>query len=76
MKKEFQASLQYLLMGAHFAQDSVNLDGLSEMFFEHAAEERQHGVKFMQYLRWRGDKDNSFLGREVIRDAEKIIEVA
>ena len=65
MKKEFQASLQYLLMGAHFAQDSVNLGGLSEMFFEHAAEERQHGVKFMQYLRWRGDKDNEFLGRQV-----------
>ena len=65
MKKEFQAALQYVLMGAHFAQDSVNLSGLSEMFFEHAAEERQHGVKFMQYLRWRGDKDNSFLGRDV-----------
>ena len=63
MKKEFQASLQYLLMGAHFAQDSVNLDGLAEMFFAHAAEERQHGVQFMQYLRMRGDRDNEFLGR-------------
>ena len=63
MKKEFQASLQYVLMGAHFAQDNVNLDGLSDMFFAHAAEERQHGVQFMQYLRMRGDRDNSFLGR-------------
>lgn len=63
MRKEFQASIQYLLMGSYFAQDNVNLEGFSEMFFDHADEERQHGIKFMEYLRWRGDKDNSFLGR-------------
>ncbi len=50
-------------MGAHFAQDDVSLDGFSQMFFTHADEEREHGSKFMDYLRWRGDRDVSFLGR-------------
>ena len=29
VRMEFEASLQYLLMGAHFAHDSVNLPGFS-----------------------------------------------
>lgn len=44
IRKEFGASLQYLLMGSYFAQDNVNLNKISEMFFEHADEERQHGL--------------------------------
>ncbi len=44
IRKEFEASIQYLLMGAYFAQDNVNLHGFAEMFFEHADEERQHGI--------------------------------
>ena len=51
----FQASMQYLLMGAYFSQDNVNLEGFSNFFFEHADEERTHGVAFMDYLRLRGD---------------------
>lgn len=48
-------------MGAYFAQDDVNLEGFSNMFFDHADEEREHGVKFIEYLRMRGDDDTNFL---------------
>ena len=54
---EFEAALQYLVMGIHFAQDTVNLGGFSKIFFEHANEERQHGLKFMEYLKMRGDEE-------------------
>ena len=55
VRKEFEAALQYLLMGAHFARDDVDLAGFARMFFEHADEERQHGTLFIEYLRMRGD---------------------
>ena len=29
IKMEFEAAMQYLLMGAHFGQDNVNLEGYS-----------------------------------------------
>ena len=64
VRREFEASLQYLLMGAHFAQDNVNLPGVSAMFFASADEERGHGKAFMEYLRKRGDTSNDFLGGE------------
>ena len=48
-------------MGAYFGQDDVNLHGLSQMFFDHADEERQHGIKFIEYLRMRGDALSDFL---------------
>ena len=54
---EFEASLQYMLMGVHFAQDTVNLGGFAKMFFESASEERQHGIKFIEYLKMRGDAE-------------------
>ena len=50
--------MQYLLMGAYFSQDNVNLDGFSAFFFGHADEEREHGLAFMDYLRLRGDNSN------------------
>ena len=56
VKMEFQASLQYMMMAVHFAQDSVNLEGFAQMFFASAAEERQHGIKFLEYLKMRGDE--------------------
>ncbi len=55
VKMEFEAALQYMLMGAHFAQDTFGLDGFAKMFFEHADEERSHGIQFVEYLRMRGD---------------------
>lgn len=57
IKMEFEASLQYMLMGIHFAQDTVNLEGFSQMFFASANEERQHGIKFMEYIKMRGDEE-------------------
>ena len=36
--------------------------GFSKIFFEHADEERQHGLKFIEYLRFRGgDTTSDFL---------------
>jgi len=60
VKLEFSASLQYLLMGAYFGQDNINLFGFSELFYKSAGEERTHGLKFIEYLRMRGNKDEDF----------------
>merc|ERR1712223_608519 len=51
VKVEFQASLQYILMAAHFDQDTVNLPHVASLFWSHADEERQHAIQFLQYLR-------------------------
>ena len=53
----FKASLQYMLMGIHFAQDTISLGGFAKMFFDSANEERQHGLKFIDYLKMRGDAE-------------------
>ena len=37
-------------------QDTVNLEGFAQMFFASANEERQHGLKFLEYLKMRGDE--------------------
>merc|ERR1711953_1316246 len=60
VKIEFQASFQYILMAAHFDQDSVNLPNVAKLFWSHADEERSHAIQFMQYLRMRGAEDNDF----------------
>jgi len=57
---EFNAALQYLVMGAFFGQDNVNLEGFSKMFYDHSNEERAHGLQLIEYLRMRGDNDNDF----------------
>ena len=54
------------LTGAYFGQDNVALDGFSDFFFAHADEERQHGMRFLEYLRMRGDTDTDFLERGAI----------
>ena len=84
VKMEFEASLQYMMMAVHFAQDSVNLEGFAQTFFDSAEEERQHGIKFLEYLKMRGDeqvdigidslgpildKDTWTDGDEALRDA-------
>merc|ERR1712200_402868 len=51
---EFQASLQYLLMAAHFSQDTVNLPKVAALFWGHADEERDHAKQFIEYLRMWG----------------------
>lgn len=54
IQTEVDASLQYLAMGAYFAQDTVNRPGFSHFFFKAAGEEREHGHKLIEYLLMRG----------------------
>ncbi|XP_055296308.1 ferritin subunit-like [Sitodiplosis mosellana] len=55
IQTEIDASMQYLAMGAHFAQDTINRPGFSEFFFKAAAEEREHSHKLIEYLLMRGN---------------------
>lgn len=45
---EFGASMQYVSIAAHFNQRQLKL--LAKLFFAQADEERQHAMKFVQYL--------------------------
>jgi ferritin len=45
---EFGASMQYVSIAAHFSQRHLTL--LAKLFFAQAEEERQHAMKFVQYL--------------------------
>merc|ERR1719481_1117338 len=71
VKIEFSASLQYLLMAAHFSQDTVNLPKVSALFWTHADEEREHAKQFIDYLRMRGATNNDFFGTSPIEPREK-----
>merc|ERR1711872_766622 len=71
VKIEFSASLQYLLMAAHFSQDTVNLPKVSDLFWTHADEEREHAKAFINYLRMRGATNNDFFGTSPIEPIEK-----
>lgn len=50
IQAEINASIKYLAMGAHFAQDTVNRPGFAEFFFKSASEEREHATKLIEYL--------------------------
>lgn len=54
IQAEIDASMVYLTMGAHFAQDTINRPGFSEFFFKAAGEEREHAHKLIEYLLMRG----------------------
>jgi ferritin len=45
---EYGASMQYVSIAAHFSQRQLKL--LAKIFFDQAEEERQHAMKFVQYL--------------------------
>ena len=45
---EFGASLQYVAIACHFAQDG--LGALAEHFFKQSAEERDHAMRFVKYV--------------------------
>jgi len=45
---EFGASLQYVEIAAHF--DGAGLPVLTKHFFDQAAEEREHALKFVRYI--------------------------
>jgi len=68
---EFEASLQYILMAAHFDQDTVNLPNVAKLFWTHADEERAHAIQFIQYLRMRGAENNDFFGGYPLAPREK-----
>lgn len=53
IQEEIDASIKYLSMGAHFAQDVVDRPGFSEFFFRAAAEKREHAIKLVEYLSMR-----------------------
>lgn len=46
--REFGASLQYVQIAAHFANEA--LPKLAEFFFRQAEEEREHAMKFVKYV--------------------------
>lgn len=54
IKKEFDASIVYLKYAAYFAQEKVNLPGFEKFFFHAAGEEREHGIKLIEYALMRG----------------------
>nr|XP_018896872.1 PREDICTED: ferritin subunit [Bemisia tabaci] len=54
VQQELTASMTYLAMGAHFSRDTVNRPGFAKYFFESAKEEREHAIKFLEYLLMRG----------------------
>lgn len=61
VKKEIEAALTYLSMGAHFAKASHHRPGFSKFFFEAANEEREHAIKIIEYLLMRGDVETNKL---------------
>lgn len=54
IKKEFEASIVYLKYAAYFAQEKINLPGFEKFFFHAAGEEREHGIKLIEYALMRG----------------------
>lgn len=58
IKEEIGASLKYLSMAGHFAQDSKNRPGFAKKFFEAASEEREHAIKLIEYLSMRGENSD------------------
>lgn len=66
VQKELNAALTYLAMAAHFSEDQVNRPGFAKMFFESANEEREHAIKFIEYLLMRGELENDI--KDLISD--------
>ncbi|XP_057367302.1 ferritin heavy chain-like [Daphnia carinata] len=61
IKRELQASVTYLAMGAWANHYSVQRPGLADFFFDSASEEREHGLKLLGYLRMRGHNELDIL---------------
>lgn len=60
IREEMKASIKYLALGAHFSRDTINRPGFAKFFLHSASEEREHGLKLIEYLLMRdniqGDK--------------------
>lgn len=48
IQNEFKASAQYVAIAVHF--DNESLPALARFFYSQAEEERQHAMKFVQYM--------------------------
>lgn len=58
IRMEIQASYAYLALAAHFSKDTVNRPGFANFFFTAAGEEREHGMKLIEYMLMRGELTN------------------
>lgn len=56
IKLEFEAAIFYVQYAAYFGKATVNLPGFEKFFFNAASEEREHGIKLMEYAHMRGQK--------------------
>lgn len=54
IQMELQASHTYLAMAAYFGRDDVAYRGFAKFFMKASDEEREHGVKLVNYLNLRG----------------------
>lgn len=68
---EIDATVQYMAMGAHFAQVSVNRPGFSELFFKASGEEREHAGKLISYLLMRGELASNVTGLITINVSQR-----
>lgn len=59
---EIDATVQYMAMGSHFGQVSINRPGFSEFFFKASGEEREHAGKLISYLLMRGELASNVTG--------------
>lgn len=71
IQEEIKASVVYLSMGAYFSRDTVNRPGFAKMFINAASEEREHGMKLMEYLLVRGKLTKNLSGLIAIPAVEK-----
>lgn len=71
IQEEIKASVVYLSMGAYFSRDTVNRPGFAKMFIHAASEEREHGMKLMEYLLVRGKLTKNLSGLIAIPAVEK-----
>jgi len=54
IKRELEASLTYIAMGAHFLNAANFRPGVAHLFLKHAGEERTHAKMLMDYILMRG----------------------
>ncbi|XP_028168183.1 ferritin heavy chain-like [Ostrinia nubilalis] len=71
IQMEVAASVQYLAMGAHFSQDTVNRPGFAKLFFDAGSEEREHALKLIEYMLMRGELTSDVTSLITVRHPER-----
>lgn len=69
---EFYGAHQYVATAAYF--DSINMPQTAAVFYQHAAEEREHAMRFLQYLLNRGLQVNIGGVRDVVNNFTNPVE--